>query len=138
MVAVSPFPLLPVFVELLSVPQPGLQLVPLLVKVQVAPSKLPLFWSMDAVKAICVPEGIDAGVVSSVSSVVFVPTMLFSMLLTRPHPGRNSRKKNATNRRAHFGYCNESSSSIFRLDYLLLRWGTRTVTDIGPSCNGSF
>jgi hypothetical protein len=57
MVAVSPFPLLPVFVELLSVPQPGLQLVPLLVKVQVAPSKLPLFWVMNAVKTTLGPRG---------------------------------------------------------------------------------
>jgi hypothetical protein len=116
MVAVSPFPLLPVFVWLVSVPQPGVQLVPLLVKVQLAPAKLPLLWSIDAVKTVCVPDIIDVGVVSRVSSVVLVPTMLFSMLLTRPHPGRNSRKKNATNRRAHFGYCNESSSSIFRLN----------------------
>lgn len=37
MVVVSPFPLLPVFEELLSVPQPAVQLAPLLVKAQWRP-----------------------------------------------------------------------------------------------------
>jgi hypothetical protein len=75
MVAVSPFPALPLFVGLPSVPHPGEQAVPPLVRAQFAPAKLPLLWLMNAVKTDCVPEGIDDGTGWSANTVVFCPIL---------------------------------------------------------------
>jgi hypothetical protein len=74
-VAVSPFPALPLFVGLLNAPHPGEQAVPLLVRVQFAPAKLPLLWLMNAVKTACVPAEMDEGTGWSASVVVFCPIL---------------------------------------------------------------
>jgi len=75
MVAVSPFPALPLFVGLPSVPHPGEQAVAPLVRVQLAPAKLPLLWLMNAVKTACVPAGIEDGTGWSANVVVFCPIL---------------------------------------------------------------
>ena len=59
-VAVSPFPELPEFVELLNVPHAGIQALPPLVNVHVAPRNCWLLWIINAVKTCCCPAGIDA------------------------------------------------------------------------------
>jgi len=75
MVAVSPFPELPLFVGLPSVPHPGEQAVPPLVRAQFAPAKLPLLWLINAVNTDCVPAGIDDGTGWSANTVVFCPIL---------------------------------------------------------------
>jgi hypothetical protein len=72
-VAVSPFPELPTFVGLVSVPQPGEHAFPPLVNVQVAPKNCWLLWTINAVKTCCCPAGTEAACVCSVSVVVFPP-----------------------------------------------------------------
>jgi len=59
-VAVSPFPELPELVELPNVPHAGIQALPPLVNVHVAPRNCWLLWMIKAVKTCCCPAGIDA------------------------------------------------------------------------------
>jgi hypothetical protein len=72
-VVVSPFPELPELVELPNVPHPGIQALPPLVNIHVAPRNCWLLWIINAVKTCCCPAGIVATCVCSDSVVVLPP-----------------------------------------------------------------
>jgi hypothetical protein len=85
---VSPFPWLPLLVELLRVPQADGQATPLLARVQFAPRNCPLLWEIVAVKTTMLEAAIDVGFVSSDRVVVFPPP-------TKLQPAsRKDRRKN--------------------------------------------
>src|SRR5579863_822906 len=120
MVDVSPFPGLPVFVAVPSTPHPGEQALPPLVKVQVAPAKLPLLWLMTAVNTKAgVPAGIDDGLVCRAKVVVFFP-----ILHPRPPAHSRTNREQTRVRWTPFSISAEKRESL-RIALLFVRTVTR-------------